>query len=51
MKLNFTTPELEMILLSNEDIITTSYSPEDSEPETQTPIGPGGDINLPFDPF
>ena len=54
MKFEFITPELEMIYLVNEDIITTSPIIDEEEPEETKPkvtIGPGGDIGLPFDPF
>ena len=51
MKKIFMIPQIELISFSNADIITTSSGENGGNVETNPPIGPGGDIGLPFDPF
>ncbi len=55
MKNIFTPSEIEIIMLQCDDIISTSFIPEEPDIEDEdlpsVTIGPGGDIGLPFDPF
>lgn len=52
MKKHFITPELDILYLADEDIISTSsIYEEEEETVPKVTIGPGGDIGLPFDPF
>ena len=55
MKNFFTPSKIEIIMLQHEDIIFTSLIPEEPDIEDEDvpkiTIGPGGNIDLPFDPF